>query len=481
MVDSHCDGPSAAAASTGMPALIPMPQQQQAMPAQVSTSASSTLGYPFIPLAVRYDSDAEVSMIATSQQQEVYEYEQASSEANLQRSSSNNTPSSLRSNASAPVYPSYDASTLSTEQMSVGDESEEHEQPMSEFHFAPHTNIGKPKQSFIAMIFMAIRASPKQRASLSQIYEFVSKNFPYYDEREVRTGKAAAKGNWKNSVRHNLSLNACFVREGRKPDDPGKGSYWKIDTEYSDLYKDGYCERRKVRVKKTPRRPRVPRKQHNLITSTSNGSYQMPPLFNQRDHLSIQPSVAPMQNAGSNQRQVSQQYSSSSTSTPLTPPVSPDLAIRSHTATTSTPSPAIITASPPQPSTAAVQPQVFTYHHTAAAPAHTAFQTGGVLSGPPVPVTASGSPFSVASLLSNGSAAASGCAGPAPMPAVSVGGSPAITFFRVVPAGAMVAAPQWPGYAAAPPAPMPAQPVQMPITYFTPAVSMPSHQQPSAM
>ncbi len=76
----------------------------------------------------------------------------------------------------------------------------------------------RPAYSYVMMIAMAIKASPQKRLPLRKIYEFITQNFPHFKP-DV--------GGWKNSVRHNLSLNDCFVKQPRQPGE-GKGHNWII-------------------------------------------------------------------------------------------------------------------------------------------------------------------------------------------------------------------------------------------------------------
>ncbi|CAM2106207.1 unnamed protein product [Caretta caretta] len=93
----------------------------------------------------------------------------------------------------------------------------------------------KPPYSYIALIVMAIQSSPTKRLTLSEIYQFLQSRFPFF--------RGSYQG-WKNSVRHNLSLNECFIKLPKGLGRPGKGHYWTIDPASEFMFEEGSFRRR---------------------------------------------------------------------------------------------------------------------------------------------------------------------------------------------------------------------------------------------
>lgn len=101
-----------------------------------------------------------------------------------------------------------------------------------------HGEDGKPPYSYAQLIVQAISAAADKQLTLNGIYSYITRNYPYY--------KTADKG-WQNSIRHNLSLNRYFHKVPRNQEEPGKGSFWRIETmNETKLLDQAYRRRRKT-------------------------------------------------------------------------------------------------------------------------------------------------------------------------------------------------------------------------------------------
>ncbi|VDL64084.1 unnamed protein product [Nippostrongylus brasiliensis] len=102
----------------------------------------------------------------------------------------------------------------------------------------PMLDQPKPQHSYIGLIAMAILSSPEKKMVLSEVYEWIMIHYPYFRTRG---------SGWRNSIRHNLSLNDCFVKAGRAAN--GKGHYWAVHPACLRDFERGDFRRRRAQRK----------------------------------------------------------------------------------------------------------------------------------------------------------------------------------------------------------------------------------------
>lgn len=100
---------------------------------------------------------------------------------------------------------------------------------------------GKPPYSYIALISMAIANAPERKITVDEIYKYIMNRFPFYQTTSIK---------WQNSIRHNLTLNDCFVKLSREPGYTGKGCFWTLDSSCEDMFDNGSFLRRRKRFKR---------------------------------------------------------------------------------------------------------------------------------------------------------------------------------------------------------------------------------------
>jgi hypothetical protein len=117
---------------------------------------------------------------------------------------------------------------------------------------------------------MAMRDN-KNKMTLSAIYAWIRENFIYY---------RIAEPSWQNSIRHNLSLNRCFMKVARSKDEPGKGGFWRLDPAFSESLDNGEKPYRLRKRRNPPKNKNKNKDGSNVVKPPQSHQPGVTPLGN---------------------------------------------------------------------------------------------------------------------------------------------------------------------------------------------------------
>ncbi|GFT95666.1 forkhead box protein O1 [Nephila pilipes] len=128
-------------------------------------------------------------------------------------------------------------------------------------------------RSYADLITQAIETSPEKRLTLSQIYDWMIRNIPFFSDQAESNSSAG----WKNSIRHNLSLHKKFLRI--RNDGTGKSSWWTVNATAGSG--------------RTPRRKGPYRRRKSKVIAPQHQLENFPSLFNKNKRRGLFPQSMP--------------------------------------------------------------------------------------------------------------------------------------------------------------------------------------------